>query len=111
MGMSTLRATAAIVPFIGVAVFLAGCDDRDDEVVVVERRPAPVVVERRYERPAPVYVAPEPRRVVVERERPVVVERPGERVVIVREAPPAVRVERRPRSPGRDFVWISGYWR
>jgi WXXGXW repeat (2 copies) len=24
--------------------------------------------------------------------------------------PPAVRVEHRPARPGRDYVWVSGYW-
>lgn len=29
---------------------------------------------------------------------------------IATEGPPPIRVERRPVSPGRDYVWIGGYW-
>jgi hypothetical protein len=30
--------------------------------------------------------------------------------VIVQESPPPPMVERRPRQPGPDFVWIEGHW-
>ena len=32
------------------------------------------------------------------------------RIRIAREAPPRARYERRPPRPGRDYVWINGYW-
>lgn len=31
--------------------------------------------------------------------------------VVVRVGPPHARVERRPRAPGREFVWTPGYYR
>jgi hypothetical protein len=47
-------------------------------------------------------------RTVVVRERPVVVEDRGP--VIIREEPPQFREERMPPRPGRDHVWVSGYY-
>lgn len=35
----------------------------------------------------------------------------AEAEVIVKIAPPRLRVEHRPRAPGRDYVWIGGYHR
>jgi len=31
--------------------------------------------------------------------------------IVVHIAPPRIRVERRPRMPGRGYVWVSGYHR
>jgi WXXGXW repeat (2 copies) len=32
-------------------------------------------------------------------------------VVYVRTEPPVTRVETVPVSPGRNYVWVTGYWR
>jgi hypothetical protein len=45
-----------------------------------------------------------------ESDRPVLVQRPRGDVIIVHRAPPAPLVERVPRSPGREYVWVPGYW-
>ncbi|QYM79167.1 YXWGXW repeat-containing protein [Horticoccus luteus] len=34
----------------------------------------------------------------------------GAQVVEVRQAPPPPLRERRPQRPGREFVWVPGYW-
>lgn len=36
---------------------------------------------------------------------------PAGAAVYVRVAPPAVKVETRPASPGRGYVWTGGYYR
>lgn len=41
----------------------------------------------------------------------VVVEERPTRVIIVKEAPPPPLVEVRTAPPGRDYVWITGYYR
>jgi hypothetical protein len=40
----------------------------------------------------------------------VVYAHPRAGIVYMSERPPAARVEVIPASPGRDFVWIGGYW-
>ena len=35
---------------------------------------------------------------------------PGLEIHVGRTAPPRLRVERRPVRPGRDFVWLPGFW-
>lgn len=42
-------------------------------------------------------------------ERETIVREPAE-TIIIREAPPAPLVEVRSRAPGREYVWIEGYW-
>ncbi len=54
-----------------------------------------------YEQPAP-----PPQQVVVVQEAPP----PQEQVIIVREAPPPPYAEAIPPRPGREFVWVGGYW-
>jgi len=65
-----------------LALVLAGCARR----TVVVREPARTV-----------YVAPPPTA-------------PPVTVVQVQQAPPEVVVETRPTAPGRNHVWVSGYW-
>ena len=52
-----------------------------------------------------------------QRQQPVVVSRPApvvrERVrapVVIRQAPPPPVTEVIPQSPGRNYVWVPGYW-
>jgi len=95
-----------------LATLLAGCVVREQTTVyerphreyveapppqvVYAPAPAPVVVA-----PAPVVVAPAP--------APIVVEQPA--VIVVHRPPPVVPVEIRPRPPGREFIWVPGYYR
>lgn len=95
------------------AFTLAGCGEKKEKVVYVQPRPQTVVIEQAppvvVQRPAPVVVTPAPAQTtVIERDRPI----GGTygKTVIVREAPPAARIERRPRAPGPNQVWIAGYW-
>jgi hypothetical protein len=67
---------------ISVLVTLTACEAPRRERHVVVSRPAPVVREREYVR------AP----------------------VVIRQAPPPVVEEVVPASPGRRYVWTSGYW-
>ena len=74
---------------------------REREVVVVNRpAPPPVVVYRQIPPPPP-----RGQEIIVQQAPPM-----QEQVTVIRQAPPPVIVERRPNAPGRDFIWLPGYW-
>ena len=103
------RLAAALV---GGGLYLcAGCGDREERrVTVIEREPEPV---RREPREI-VVVNPSERRereVVVEQDRPRTVVHERREVIVCHSEPPRIRVERPGRSPGRDYIWIAGYWK
>jgi len=80
------------------ATLLAGCTVRE---VRVEEQP-PLYREDVVAVPAP--PPPQPEQIVV------VPTAPPTPVVAIRQAPPQPYAERIPPSPGRDYVWVPGYW-
>jgi WXXGXW repeat (2 copies) len=100
-----------------VGAALVGCGDRDRDVVV-EERPTTVVVENDTRPREVIVVNPSERRddrrserTVVAREPRRVHSRDGREIIIVDRSPPPVRVERRIASPGREYIWVPGYWK
>lgn len=83
-------------------LLLAGCVVR--EQTTVYERPRPVVVQD------PNYVQPPPPVVYQPTPQPVIVEQQPTQVIVVHRDPPPIRIERVPRSPGPEFVWVKGYW-
>lgn len=79
--------------------------------VIVERPapPRPVYVVRQPAPPPRIFIQeapPRPEHPIILREAPPV----AEQVVVIRSAPPEGIVEQRPHQPGRDFLWLPGYW-
>lgn len=124
-----MQSFVKVAMVVGASCFLmfAGCEtrrasvsayggDRDNAYgghVEVDNRDQPDTVYVERDRPQQVVVRDNsPDVVVIDRDRNpdvVVVDRTPD-VIIVRERPPAVRVEKRPVAPGREYIWIDGYW-
>ncbi len=114
--------TAAILALATGTMVFSGCVVRE-ETTVYEPRPRPVYVEQPQPvivQPAPVVVAPgqpvvvaqqpvyvQPTPVIVQ-PAPVIIAQPN--VIVVHRAPPPLQVEVRPRAPGREYVWVPGYY-